>query len=95
MKNFVLGSAAVVLALTGAAPGVAQTQKRQNASVELRVTDAAGKGVELRALPQEEQQRINSLRTSLQEWGNQQPQRVRITIECRFKPFGCTITVAF
>ncbi len=95
MKKLSLGCAAVVLAFSGTTAGVAQERKALASNVELSVMDDAGKRVELSALSPADRQRVVSLKNSLQQWGNEQSQRVSVTISCKFKPLSCTIIVAF
>jgi TolA-binding protein len=92
MRNVVLGLAAVSLALgaTGAAVGA---PRAKTAEVALSIVDAEGRSLELGALPQAERQRVVSLRNNLQQWGNQQGERLVITIRCTRPPFRCEIEV--
>lgn len=94
MRDLILLGAAACLAMSGPA-ATAQQPERQKASVELSIVDAGGKRVEVSALRPADQQRVRSLRRSLEQWGNQQSQRVKITIACSYPPLRCTITIEF
>lgn len=93
MKKFVLGAAAALLAVSGLAASPAQAERRQNAMVSVSVVDSAGKSIELIALPEVDRQRVISLRNGIERWGNQQPQKVKVSIHCTHPPLRCTLTV--
>ena len=93
MKRFVFGTAAALVAVSGLAASAAQAERRQNATVAVSIVDGAGKSIELTALPQADQQRVISLRNSIERWGNQQSQRVKISFNCTYPPLRCTLTV--
>ncbi|HEY0026332.1 MAG TPA: hypothetical protein VGC35_00515 [Allosphingosinicella sp.] len=95
MRKLILGCAAGVLTLSAVTASVAQDKRRPNASVELTVTDAAGKRIELGSLPQADRQRVISLRNNIQQWGNQQSRPIRVTLSCKYPPLSCTLTVNF
>jgi hypothetical protein len=80
---------------TGTLENVAQGQRGQRADVQTAVTDAAGRTVGMEALQPIDRQRLTSLQRSLQDWGNQQPQRVKVTIRCTYPPLRCEITISF
>lgn len=95
MKKLVFVCAAA-LALSGLAASAAESKDRQNAKVELSLTNEEGRNIELNELPQIERQRVTTLRNSLQQWGNQQSQRVTIIIDCKsLRPLDCTVTIRF
>lgn len=92
MKKLMTALAGGLLAVAGAAPGAGQpagspassahVQHHPRAEVRLTVTDQAGRTVASAAMPAAERQRVTSLQSSLQQWGNQQGQRVSVTIRC-------------
>ena len=82
-------------ATTSATANAAQARRRQPADVQLTVTDATGRTVAAASLPPQERQRVTSLQSSLQQWGNQQAQRVSVTIRCSYPPLRCEITISF
>lgn len=93
MKSIILMSVAALLAASGPAAYAAGPERAPNSVVEVSVVDASGKGIDVSALPAIEQQRVATLRKTLLGWGNQQSGRWSIKIDCRYEPFGCTITV--
>lgn len=95
MKHLMLGAAAVIMVAGGPAASANQAERRQNAVVEVSVTGADGRTLQMGDLSQADRQRVVSLRNSLQQWGNQQSQRVSITIRCSYPPLRCEITVRF
>lgn len=101
MKNSLFALAAAGLALAGPAPGqpaatnAAAMQWHRPAEVRLTVTDQAGRVVAPASLPAQERRRVTSLQSSLQNWGNQQGQRVSVTINCTWPPLRCEITISF
>lgn len=95
MKKYAVGCAAVMLALNGASAVAALDQRGQKASVELSVVGADGRVVQLGALSQGDRERVASLRNSLQQWGNQQSQRLSITINCSYPPLRCSVDIRF
>jgi hypothetical protein len=111
MKKLILALASLGLGMTGPAAGAgqpdrgpaatsvstnaAQARRRQPADVQLSVTDATGRTVAAASLPPQERQQVTSLQSSLQQWGNQQAQRVSVTIRCSYPPLRCEITISF
>ena len=82
-------------AATGTTVNAAHERRRRPADVQLAVTDATGRSITPASLPPQERQRVASLQSSLQQWGNQQSQRVSVTIRCSYPPLRCEITINF
>jgi len=95
MKRFALGATIALITVSGFAATSAQAEPRQKATVAVSIVDDAGKSLEMSALPQIDQQRMTSLRNNMERWGNQQSQRVTISIRCTYSPLRCTLTVAW
>lgn len=79
----------------GSAPNAVQAQRRPAANVQLTVTDASGRTIAASELPPQERQRVASLRSTLQQWGNQQAQSVGVIIRCSYPPLRCEIIISF
>jgi hypothetical protein len=98
MKSKLIAAAAA-LAVSGSALNlpldVANAAPGSRAEVSLTIKDARGRQQALSALPRADQARIASLRESLQNWGDGQQQRVKITVSCSYPPLTCTITIRF
>lgn len=111
MKSNVIALAAASLTMTGPAASAyqpdgvpvakgttataAQAQRHQRADVQMTVTDAAGRTITPSSIPPQERRRMTSLQSSLQQWGDQQSQRVTVTIHCSYPPLRCEITISF
>ena len=93
MRKLAFVLAAAALLTTGPA-GAFQPQRRPVAAVELIVTDSQGRAVDVATLPPRERQRVGSLRNAMQQWGNQQGERLSITIRCTYPPLRCEITIS-
>ena len=80
---------------TTATATATQGPRHQRADVQLSVTDPAGRSIAATSMPPSERERVATLQSSLQQWGNQQSQRVSVTIHCTYPPLRCDITITF